>query len=300
MNATLNTTENKVSTTINDVKNNLSLVSERLNNVDEKVSKETIISFIQDNEQYLTVPEMAKKLNVDAPKVRYHANKLNCNVAFTEKELLTEIAKHNDYTNGDGIQKEKVRNILANEVKATNLAGKYLGLPFYTATFEKKILKMVPDMTFEGCEIEPYTYLLREKYNRIYDFPMAMHNCSIIDIIRKSEPNTYAHVFLDYMGGLAKFGNEIIETMDRQVVEVGGTLAYTIQNAQRFRDDKTKSLIQAKYGFNRASDDRTESSKMIDRFNAEILGTDYKLISNNYYKDAGHVGMNLVILQRIK
>lgn len=257
-----------------------------------------ILAYIHENYQYLTISEMAKKLGLNTHhKVTglfIHQN-LNKNlIAKSEQELLTLISKNNNYTNSDGTEKEKVRTILANEVEKSGVVGKYLGLPFYTADFEKKILKMIPKMSFVGCEIERNTYLLREKYNRLHDFPMEMHNCKLIDIIEKSEANTFAHAFLDYMGGIHKFGAEIVKAMDKQIVEIGGTLSFTIQNAQRFGLEKNNSR------FKRLNDCRSESTIMIDKFICDIKGNDYELLSNNYYKDNGHVGMNLVILKRIK
>ncbi len=288
---------------LNQVNNNISDYNDVMTDLSAKVQrklnrslKADVLNFIRDNHEFLTTKEIAKKLNVSHQRIigLYVTHSFAGYSAKTESNLLTGVNKNNTYTNGDGIEKERVRNILANEVEASGIVGKYLGLPFYTATFEQKIYNRIPAMSFVGCETERNTFLLREKYNRIHDFPMEMHNCELITMIRNSEPNTYAHVFLDYMGGLHKFGSEIVEAMDRQIVQIGGTLAITIQNAQRY------GLIKENSPFARKIDNRTASTKMIDKFICDVKGDDYELLSNNYYKDNGHVGMNLIILKRLK
>jgi len=290
---------------LNQVNNNVSDYNDVRTDISAKVLKKLkeaknaqILLYIRENYKYLTISEMANKLGLNSHHNvtglfihEYFDKKL---VAKTEAQLLRLIAQNNTYTNGDGIEKERVRNILANEVEASGVVGKYLGLPFYTADFEKKIYNRIPTMSFVGCETERNTFLLREKYNRMHDFPMEMHNCELSKMIRNSEPNAYAHVFLDYMGGLHKFKNEILEAMDRQIVQIGGTLAITIQNAQRY------GLVREVSPYARKLDNRTASTKMIDRFICDAKGDDYELLSNNYYKDNGHVGMNLIILKRIK
>jgi hypothetical protein len=290
---------------LNQENNNVSDYNEVITELSSKVLKKLkeaknaeILLYIRNNYKYLTISEMANKLglnshhNVTGLFIHEYFDKRL--IAKTEAQLLRLIAQKNTYTNGDGIEKERVRNILANEVEASGVVGKYLGLPFYTADFEKKIYNRIPTMSFVGCETEKNTFLLRKKYDILEDFPMEMHNCKLSKMIRNSEPNTYAHVFLDYMGGLHKFGSEIVEAMDRQIVQIGGTLAITIQNAQRY------GLVKETSRFARKLDNRTASSKMIDKFICDVKGDDYELLSNNYYKDDKHVGMNLIILKRLK
>lgn len=289
---------------VKEVVNNVSDYNEVITDISAKVlakikksENEKILSFMRENRLYLTREEMQQKLGVNRQRISALATH-NFNSwdfrAYDEWYLKLLIKENNTYTNGDGTEKERVRNILANEVEASGVVGKYLGLPFYTADFEKKIYNRIPTMSFVGCETERHTFLLRKKYDILNDFPMEMHNCELITMIRNSEPNTYAHVFLDYMGGLHKFGSEIVETMDRQVVQIGGTLAITIQNAQRY------GLVREASPYARKLDNRTASSKMIDKFICDVKGDDYELLSNNYYKDNGHVGMNLIILKRLK
>ncbi len=288
--------ETLVNNNVNDYNEVMTDISAKVLAKIKKSENEKILSFMRENRFYLTKEEIQKKLGVNRQKISalatHHFN--SWDFAFDEWYLKRLISVNNTYTNGDGTEKERVRNILANEVEASGIVGKYLGLPFYTATFEKKIYNRIPTMSFVGCETERNTFLLRKKYDIMNDFPMEMHNCELITMIRNSDPNTYAHVFLDYMGGLHKFAPEIMETMDRQIVKIGGTLAITIQNAQRY------GLIKENSPYSRKSDNRTASTKMIDKFICDVKGDDYELLSNNYYKDNGHVGMNLIILKRIK
>lgn len=259
--------------------------------------------FITDNYKFLTIPEMAEKLGIKHQKVTGLLIKANLDrnlLSKSEDVLKHLVAMHNTYTNSCGKKKEIARKLLAKEIIKTKLVGGVLTLPFYTALFEQKLHNLNNSMYFVGVEQEKHTYLLREKYNRLTDFPMVMHNCDLADIINGSGENTFAHAFLDYTGGLQKFGGQIVTALDKKIVKVGGILAFTVENAQRYQDVEATKLRYADLGFKRDNDERTDSSLMIDRFICEVKGHDYELITNHYYKDENRVGMNLVILKRIK
>lgn len=259
--------------------------------------------FITDNYKFLTIPEMAEKLGIKHQKVTGLLIKSDLDrrlLAKSEDTLKYLVETHNTYTNSCGKKKEIARKLLAKEIIKTKLVGGVLTLPFYTALFEQKLHNLNNLMYFVGVEQEKNTYLLREKYNRLNDFPMVMHNCDLADIIEGSGQNTFAHAFLDYTGGLQKFGGQIIKALDKGIVKVGGILAFTVENAQRYQADELTKMRYADLGFKRENDTRNDSSLIIDRFICEAKGHDYELIKNHYYKDEKRVGMNLVILKRIK
>lgn len=269
-----------------------------------KLAKEKLhIKFITENYKYLTIPEMANKLGIKHQKVTGLLIKANVDrrhLAKSEESLKYLVGVHNTYTNNCGTKKEVARKLLVKEIIKSKLVGGVLTLPFYTALFEQKLHSLNNLMYFVGVEQEKNTYLLREKYNRLNDFPMVMHNCDLAEIIEGSGQNTFAHAFLDYTGGLQKFGGQIIKAMDKGIVKVGGILAFTVENAQRYQAEEINKMRYADMGFKREIDSRTDSSLIIDRFICEVKGHDYELVKNHYYKDDSRVGMNLVILKRIK
>jgi len=232
---------------------------------------------------------------------------INRNKMFTTKEdILEKVLKTNNYSNSDGIEKQKIRNWLLKQIVESGiLDGVMIGLPYYTCAWEKLVNTVIPNMSFIGVEFDPNTYILMR--NTIYNenLPITPIKGKIEDVINTYEKDSLSHAFIDLCAMLTETTITTAKTIiDNDVVKVGGYAAFTVSVALRLQLHNCKNY-STKELFNSFDPKGTKENSpsfltIVETFKELVKDSNYEYIVTKHYQDKGKMPMAVVLLKRIK
>jgi hypothetical protein len=188
--------------------------------------------------------------------------------------------------------------MVCDEIKSTNLFGNILSLPFHECKFEKQLIKDVSDnFSFTGVEKEKDTYFKLIKTVQESKLNMSCINGLLIETIRRSRKNDFAHIFADFCGYFEDFYKDIELMFKKDIVQVGGTISITLSN----RSFKRTDIISKMNELNPLSlMDGNEIENGIKTFLLKKGKSKYALTQSFPYKDDEKQAMILFILKRVK
>jgi hypothetical protein len=142
-----------------------------------------------------------------------------------------------DYSIGKNKSYARSRNVDAIEVSKRDFnlnSGLILSLSSHECLMELLIIKSgFKKFRYLLCEMEPLVLLMLFKKCRELgmskdDFSKMFFAGEIGEVIRVALPNTFAHINLDLCQSIITFGGDIINSIKRNVVVVGGTIMITL------------------------------------------------------------------------
>lgn len=214
----------------------------------------------------------------------------------------------NRYSNGDGVEKMKTRQIIVNTMNDFKLPKRrILSLSADNCITEGMIYNQVSKRTkFILCENHPETYrelLLNIVKNKAIT-PYAVLSCSVGEEIRRSKENDYTDLILDYCGQIGTNHEDIEYAVKNNIVCVGGTISVTLckRISGGIGGGYNMSFIERMEKLNpnfkkQEGDNRTEPA-VLTFFN-RICGMNYEIVVNHPYKDYDKQSMMLVIIRRV-
>lgn len=151
------------------------------------------------------------------------------------------------FKNHEGLGKMECRKIVSKFIG--EIPGRYpkiLTLPCDKWLWEKEVLSQKPESKFVGVEYDNdvFNRMVSTYVNspELQKSVVGLHNCSMWDVIRRSEENEYNHMILDYCGIINSFKDEIDEVMTRNLVKVGGIISITLSLTGRHNNDGGKEI----------------------------------------------------------
>ena len=187
----------------------------------------------------------------------------------------------------------------------TMLSGLTNGLCFsFThrkAELEKTLLKFLPDLNFIGIECEKGVYKDMVRTIKKDNLPIKPYFGYATDILKNSNSDRFAHLYLDYCGTLFNNADDILYTLQNDLVQKNGLICITACRTTRLGKgrwfDEWKNC--GDFGTN-IEDNRTTCDKANENFIHKLipLGCKYKLINIMKYRDTSD--MCLYIIQRIR
>lgn len=229
------------------------------------------------------------------------------NKMFTTKEdILEQVLKSNNYSNSDGIEKQKIRNWLLIQILESGiLDGVMMGLPYYTCAWEKLVNSVMPDMSFVGVEKDPKTYILMR--NTIYNenLPITPIKGKIENIVKTYEKDSLSHAFIDLCAMLTETTIETAKTIiDNDVVKIGGYAAFTVSMALRLQVHNCKNY-STKELFNSFNPKGTKENSpsfltIVETFKELVKDSNYEYTITKRYQDKDKMPMAVVLIKRIK
>lgn len=214
-----------------------------------------------------------------------------------KKQSKKEIKESNTYSNSEGANKQKARELMVSYITKLGLT---LSLPWIECAIEKMLLELNENHKFVGVERDKATYKAMRKFIKKNGLPIEAHLGNISSKIYGTIPNTYANMILDYCGELPTIANELKYAIDNDIMEVDGVIAVTFAKPIR----KVNTFYgQQITGFgsitsNVQGDTRCLSDRAVEAYFHKICGFNYELVEIFNYQDK--YPMTLVIVRRIK
>jgi hypothetical protein len=233
------------------------------------------------------VPLKVIKNNVDV-----QINKLN---KLTNK-LTTKV--ETDFKNISGDEKDKARKLMVKTIKESERSPKpILTLPFEDCLIEQKLLSEVSKkFTFLGCERKSAVYnkMLMTIANN--NLPINTYKGLIGDKIKEATTNQYSHLLLDYCGQLGTAHVDINHAISFDIVEVGGTIAITLNKRITPGTESIYELMEKLNPQTTTSED-TRTEHALRTFINRVGGFKYSIEDVLSYYDTS--SMILMIVRRI-
>ena len=233
------------------------------------------------------VPLKVIKNNVDV-----QINKLN---KLTNK-LTTKV--ETDFKNISGDEKDKARKLMVKTIKESERSPKpILTLPFEDCLIEQKLLSEVSKkFTFLGCERKSpvYNKMLMTIANN--NLPINTYKGLIGDKIKEATTNQYSHLLLDYCGQLGTAHVDINHAISFDIVEVGGTIAITLNKRITPGTESIYELMEKLNPQTTTSED-TRTEHALRTFINRVGGFKYSIEDVLSYYDTS--SMILMIVRRI-
>jgi hypothetical protein len=206
--------------------------------------------------------------------------------------------KGNTYTNHDGENKDKARNVMVKYIVDSAVEGIVPTLPNTEWVIEQRINEQLSGVEFLGVERERNTFNkmrtnLRKMKNKL---KANTYFGNIGDVLYGKLENTYAHLILDYCGNLATISKELEYAIINDIIKLNGIMAITFAKPIRGVDMQSDKLRQL--GAINNTDERCQSDKSVEAYFHKITGWNYQVMEFFYYQDS--YPMTLVILKRIK
>jgi hypothetical protein len=194
-------------------------------------------------------------------------------VVFTKKEKAT-------YVNSEKKDAGKiaVRGRVAEEVLSSKITkGIVLTLCWVKCILEKELNEKLKALKFLPCEMNLNTFIELANFISVngLNFMLEPLKCEIGRIIRTSNKDAFAHLFLDYCGTLNTFKEEIYIAIENKIVVKGGIVWITVS-----RPYETGTIEQ------------------LERLVKQAGGNSYKVIWKHNYRDG--MPMSTIIIKRVK
>lgn len=210
-----------------------------------------------------------------------------------------------NFRNSKGENKEIARNKIAEPIVKSDLkGGVILSLSFSTCAIEKKIYKKTNRFEFFGCDTDIEVIKEMRKTIVKHNLPfIGEEKCKLSKHIYSAKEDQYAHIIADYCGHFEKVAEEIEFAMEKRIVQVGGTIAITVE---RRANNHTNNIISE---MEELEGKPFEKNKKIDQtmeaFLRAVGGRRYKIIENYPYHDYtenGNKSANMILMtvKRIK
>ena len=262
------------------------------------VETKTIREFVLANPQ-MSSEEIALKLNVT--KLRVGGTKASLQRQKNKKDAKITIDNlshiYGKFMNSKGAKKEKAREKVIQAIISNFSNNKYiLSLPFQDCIIEKKLMDISHNYTFLGCESDIPTYNNMLKTIAENNLPISTHRGTIGEIIRKAQENEFSDVILDYCGQLNKNSEDIRLAIERNIVEVGGTISITLNKRITPNTEEIYELME-KLNPKNDTDEMTRCEHAIRTFINRVGGLKYAIIDTLNYHDTA--SMFLIIIKRI-
>lgn len=145
-------------------------------------------------------------------------------------KLVEEVYKYGDFTNHNGECKEEARDRIVKAIALSLLkSGMILSLCADEFRIESKIFKKVtPKYTYFCVEHNEKVYRKATKNLTKLALNANLYNGEIGYVIERAKENDFSHAVLDYCGQLSTFHTDIINTIQKNIVCVGGKIFITL------------------------------------------------------------------------
>lgn len=279
------------------------------------LTKEKIYQIVFDNIT-LTTYEISAKFGIATTKIagarRSHTvlqkngGVVKEKITHSKKRLeksdeVVKIAKEKGFSGG-GEKKELARERMC---VYTMLSGVNNGLCFsFThkeAGLEKKLLQVLPDLNFIGVECERNVYKEMLRTIKKDSLPIKPYFGYATDILKASNSDRFAHLYLDFCGTLFNNADDILYTLQNDLVQKNGLICLTVCRTTRIGKGRWFEEWKNCGGFGtNIEDTRTYCDQRNENFLHKLipLGCKYKLLDINKYRDSND--MCLYVIQRIR
>jgi len=279
------------------------------------LTKEKIYQIVFDNIT-LTTYEISEKFGISTREVggaRRHHTILQKNgglvkekITHSKKRLeksdeLVKIAKEKGFSGG-GEKKDLARERMSVHSLLSDVKnGLCFSFTHRKAELEKSLLKVLPDLNFIGIECDKWVYKDMVRTIKKDSLPIKPYFGYAIDVLKNSNSDRFAHLYLDFCGTLFNNADDIQYTMQNDLVQKNGLICITACRTTRVGKGRWFDEWKNCGGFStNIEDNRTYCDQRNENFLHKLmpLGCKYVLLDIFKYRDTSD--MCLYVIQRIR
>ena len=215
-------------------------------------------------------------------------------------KIIKKFNKHgkDKFHNAKGEKKQLARETMVNAIENSRASkGTILTLPYKHCIIEKMILDRVSKRyNFMACELDQKVFNAMLMTIAKNNLPMNVHRGGIGEKIEQAKENEYSHLILDYCGQLGTFHKEIQMAIEKNIVEVDGTISITLN--KRITPN-TEYIYEKMEQLNprQVKNELTRTEHALRTFINRVGGMGYAIESTLNYHD--NTSMILMIVRRI-
>lgn len=235
------------------------------------------------------IPSINGKLNVDLATKRFNKamNKIN-----SASDTLGK------FKNKEGIGKGDARKFMENAVKIGNTSKfNILTLSAAECKMEQLILANVSKKyKFTSCESDDVVYNKMLLTIATKNLPISTHRGTMSDKIAQAQVNEYSDLLMDYCGQFGTAHHDIKNAIEKDIVEVGGSICITLNKRITFGTFGMYELME-KLNPPSIKNEMTRCEHSLLTFINRVGGMRYAIETVYHYHDTA--SMILVIVRRI-
>jgi hypothetical protein len=218
-----------------------------------------------------------------------------------KSDEVVKIAKEKGFSGG-GEKKELARERMCVYTMLSDVNnGLCFSFTHKEAGLEKKLLQVLPDLNFIGVECERNVYKEMLRTIKKDSLPIKPYFGYATDILKASNSDRFAHLYLDFCGTLFNNADDIQYTMQNDLVQKNGLICITVCRTTRVGKGRWFEEWKNCGGFGtNIEDTRTYCDQRNENFIHKLmpLGCKYMLLDIFKYRDSND--MCLYVIQRIR